>query len=211
MDHKEAANIMGKNFIGPDELNSIKDKLGIDVSSLNVPEIQYSKEFLKTHANDYILISGVSSLSNNSPLTINNLRDKFGTDPDKYEPCFYNQDWYLKENFASSETLENKWYLIKKNVYEELRAMYPDSNVVEEKKIKLPSAILCTYAFFAYYFLNNEILWKDDFVWCSDTDANGDQIYVGRYEDNKKINKNGFNIHRHLKLKKNYSFIEVID
>lgn len=208
MDYKEIKDIMGNNFIGHDDLNSIKDKFGINISS-NVPGIQYSKDFLKSHSENYILILGTEATNDNEQLTINKLREKFGVDPDKNEPCFYNQDWYLKEDFASKETLRNKWYLLKKNVYEEYRAVNPDEKAIN--KLALPSAVLCTYTFFAYYLLNNEILWKDDFVWCSDNDANGDQIYVGRYEDKNKINKNGFNIHRHLKLKQNYSFIEVID
>ena len=28
------------------------------------------------------------------------MRNHFGTTPSAHEPCFYNQDWYVKESFA---------------------------------------------------------------------------------------------------------------
>ena len=68
-------------------------------------------------------------------------------------------------------------------------------------KEKFPSAILTSFVFFSYYLLSRELLWKNDFTWCSDLDNNGDQIYTGRYIDPKGINKNGFNIHRHLSIR----------
>ena len=39
--------------------------------------------------------------------------------------------------------------------------------------------------------------------------TNSDQIYVGRYIDPIKINKNGFSIHRHLKIKNNYGISNI--
>jgi hypothetical protein len=127
--------------------------------------------------------------------------------PEIQEPCFYNQDWYLKEDFIQS-TLENRWYLLKKNVIEESRAVLPD--VLLKQKMSFPSAILCTYTFFAYYYAAGELLWYHDFVWCSDTDHNGDRIYVGKYHDIDDVNKNGFSIHRHLALRNCYAAINSL-
>ena len=71
---------------------------------------------------------------------------------------------------------------------------------------------ICNYwdsTFFAYFLLNDgKILWKDDFVWCQDKDSNNDQIYTGRYLDANGKNKNGFNIHRHLKIRKLFGVIK---
>ena len=47
-------------------------------------------------------------------------------------------------------------------------------------------------------------LWNYDYVWCKDRDNTGDQIYVGRYTDPDGINADGFEIHRHLSIKKSY-------
>ena len=45
------------------------------------------------------------------------------------------------------------------------------------------------------------------FIWCNDVDANGDRIYVGRYFDPLGISKNGFSVHRQLRIKNNYGCI----
>jgi len=214
-DIERAKDIMGKNFIGLTELISIKDKMGIYISDKiikSVPKLTLPLDFLEKYINDYILILAIPFYKNGSKLTVVKMKEHFSCDPEKLEPCFYNQDWYLKEKFANEETLKSKWYLVKKDVFEVYRGIDPKTFPFKENKLfKLPTAILCAYTFFANYFISNgEILWKNDFVWCSDSDSNNDQIYIGRYIDPKKINKNGFNIHRHLSINKSFSCISVL-
>ncbi len=208
MKWQEAKNIMGKNFIGPDELTSIASELHIAPVKA-VPTVPYDAQILKDVSKDYVLILGVTKMSDGRPLTLNNMRAHFGLDPAISEPCFYNQDWYLKEKFANTTTLTSRWYLLRKRVMKETRAIRPD--LLEEmfkNREKFPSAILTAFTFFAYYFSNNKaLLWKHDFIWCSDKDKNGDRIYTGRYQDPKKNNKNGFNIHRHLSIRSSYGAV----
>jgi len=203
---KEVKELFGKNFIGKDELIPLMNKMGLNIENAVVPEINYSIENLKSYCKDYILILGLPNVDKKD-LSIKTFRELFGIDPEMQEPCFYNQDWYLKENFIHS-ALANRWYLLKKEVVEESRAVQPVDLL--KQNIIFPSAILCTYTFFAYYFLNNELLWYHDFVWCSDTDHNSDRIYVGKYHDIDGVNKNGFSIHRHLALRKCYGSIEIL-
>lgn len=198
----EAKQVMGLNFIGPDELALIADKMGIKVPS-EIPAIPFSLEELKNKKEDYILILGSSQMGNGEPLTLKSLRDHFGINPDVSEPCFYNQDWYLKEKFIE-KPLESKWFLIRKNVFQESRGKNPDEFIND---YSFPFAILCAYAFFSYYFHTKEYLWKHDFVWCNDIDTNGDKIYVARYVDPLGLNKNGFSIHRHLRIRENYGLL----
>ena len=170
-------------------------------------DIHYSDADLQKAARKgYILIYGVSSI-NEKKITLKFLREKFGVNPDELEPCLYNQDWYMKEDFMDL-TLENKWYLIKKEVYEESRAVMPGD--LTKQGLNFPPAILCGYTFFAYFYARNEYLWWHDFVWCCDTDHNGDRIYVGKYHDIDGVNKNGFSIHRHLALRMCYASINYI-
>ena len=112
----------------------------------------------------------------------------------------------MKEKFAKDTTLDFKWYLVKKTVNKNSRGKNPkDISKLLKNKENFPTAVLITFVFFSYYFLaNGKILWKHDFIWCSDKDKNGDIIYTGRYVDPKKINKNGFNIHRHLSIRHCY-------
>jgi hypothetical protein len=198
----EAKDIMGDNFIGPDELTFIAEKMGIKVPS-EIPIIPYGLEELKDKQKDYILILGSTQMKSGESLKLRSLRDRFGINPEKYEPCFYNQDWYLNEKFFD-KPLESNWFLIRKNVFEESRGENPDEI---KNHYSFPSAILCAYSFFAYWFHAAEYLWKHDFIWCNDNDANGDRIYVGRYFDPSQLCKNGLSIHRHLKIRKNYGSI----
>lgn len=206
---KKAEQILGPKFIGPKQLGKIKELLNI--SELGAyPKIPYSAQFLLKLKQKYLLVLGIPFDKNKKPLTINQMRIFFGIDPNKKEPCFYNQDWYLKEPFASKKNLEYKWYLVKKEVVETSRGIDPE---VLQKKLStgknFPQAVLLVFTFFAYYFLTKKLLWMNDFVWCEDKDLNGDRIYVGRYEDPLGINKNGFNIHRKLSIKMNYGLITI--
>ena len=202
---EEAQEIFGKNFIGPAELNKYSVQMGIMMPPV-LPEITYTLEELKTHSEDYLLVLGTSRMSSGDPLTLLSLRNHFGINPDRSEPCFYNQDWYLKETFMNTP-FSDKWYLVRRFVFEESRAKSPE---LIENAYHLPLAVQCAYVFFINYFCTGEYLWKHDFVWCDDKDHNGDRIYVGKYHDVTGVNKNGFSIHRHLALRQWYGFIDSI-
>ncbi|MEK7164990.1 MAG: YdcF family protein [Patescibacteria group bacterium] len=196
MDIAIAKKIMGKNFIGPDELKAISAKLGIAVPvKSRIPRIPFTEEVLKKNRHNAVLILGAK-------LTINDLRARFGINP-KYKPCFYNQDWYLKEDFAAKRSLRAQWYLVSKNITSGTRGQDPGQIKKSLTRIyNFPSAVLAAFTFFAYYFhTKGEILWPHDFIWCSDKDKNGDQIYVGCYP---------FNIHRHLQIRSCYGLAPQI-
>jgi len=201
MEREQAKRLFGKNFIGPEELKPFFKALGFSEVEIEETPIQYSEaELQKAAGEGYILIYGVSNI-NEQNITLKFLRDKFGVNPNVSEPCLYNQDWYMKEDFMDL-TLNDRWYLIKKDVFEESRAVMPGDLI--QRKLNFPPAILCGYTFFAYYYARNAYLWWHDFVWCCDTDHNGDRIYVGKYHDIDGVNKNGFSIHRHLALRPCY-------
>ena len=200
-----AKDLFGANFIGLEELQFLFERMGLSSCSIQVPDIHYSVGDLKKHSKDYILILGVQEL-NGEKLSIDRFRKCFGINPDISEPCFYNQDWYMCETFIY-DTLDLRWFLLKKNVIESSRAVQPLELLNEN--INFPTAILCVYTFFAYYYARKELLWRHDFVWCSDTDHNGDRIYVGKYHDVDEVNKNGFSIHRHLALRNCYGAIAL--
>jgi len=203
---------MGQNFIGPSELSVIADKMGIisphEVKTA-IPEIPFESSFLKKISKDFILILGIPLTGKRELLTLGNMRLFFGIDPSIKEPCFYNQDWYIKENFVTKVKMDFNWHLVKKAVYENSRGMNPEDFLEQHgKEIRLPSAVLCAYSFFAWYFhTKGELLWKNDYIWCKDKDNQGDQVYVGRYSDPHGFNKNGFSIHRHLSIKFCYGVI----
>ena len=208
MDKETAKHLFGKNYIGKDELKPFFKAMGFDELEIEEKPIQYSDSELHKAANEgYILIYGVEHI-NGQQITLRFLREKFGVNPDVSEPCLYNQDWYLKEVFIDAP-VHTQWYLIKKDVYEESRAVMPRD--LTQQGLNFPPAILCGYTFFAYYYARNEYLWWHDFVWCCDVDHNGDRIYVGKYHDIDGVNKNGFSIHRHLALRRCYGSVNMIN
>ena len=203
---EEAKKIFGKGLIGPDELLRFSKQMGIKASAKKISIIPYSPSELRKYSEDYLLVLGTSTMTSGDPLSLLSLRAHFGFDPDVFEPCFYNQDWYLKENFMT-DPLTDEWYMVRKSVFQNTRAQNPEQISAE---FKLPSAVQCAYAFFMNCFNTSEYLWEHDFVWCNDKDHNGDRIYVGKYNDLTGLNKNGFSIHRHLALRQWYGFIDTI-
>jgi len=200
---ERAKEIMGEHFIGPDELRKCAPSLLLDIPT-DIPSIPYDEEKLIELKERYYLILGVSKFADGKDVNCRNLKVIFGKDPDASEPCFYNQDWYDQEEFIDNPMITD-WYLIRKYVFEECRAMMPAELM---KTVSFPKVIMCTYTFFVTWLSWGEKLWYHDFVWCSDVDHNGDRIYVGKYHDVDGVNKNGFSIHRHLALRPCYSCID---
>lgn len=198
----QAFSIMGENFIGPFELNNINEKMGCKNFVDTFPLIDFSKEELIKSKETHLLILGNPFDLKGNPLNLMTLRDSLGINSQNSLPCFYNQDWYLAEPFMYESNINLKWYLIRKNVLSETRGKDPEMFMKNQRSF--PSALLCAYVFFAQFLYNKEILWENDFVWCNDLDSNGDQIYVGRYKDILGLSKDGFSIHRHLRIRDNY-------
>ncbi len=207
MEREAVKHLFGKNFIGREELKPFFKTMGFGDIEIQEKPIEYSDlDLQEAAAEGYILIYGVEHI-NGERMTLRFLRDKFGVNPNESEPCLYNQDWYLKEDFMDV-ALNSQWYLIKKEVFDNSRAVMPGD--LMQQGLNFPPAILCGYTFFAYYFTRNEYLWWHDFVWCCDTDHNGDRIYVGKYHDIDGVNKNGFSIHRHLALRPCYGSVNCM-
>lgn len=197
MEISVAKKIMGNNFIGPDELAKIQSSFPVLIPD-DIPEIEFSEQELAECRDTHVLILCVELFADGKPINIIEIKNIIEKDE---RVCFYNQDWYLKERFVKKE-LSKKWCLISKNILGQSRGMVPDNSS------RLFKAIELTYTFFVYFFVSEgNILWKNDYVWCSDIDDKGDQIYVGRYVDASGLNADGFEIHRHLKIKLNYGIV----
>jgi hypothetical protein len=207
--HSEARRIMGPNFLGPEEINCTGLDFLYNSGSRSLPSLPFKAEFLQSVAESHILIFGYKRTFSEELITLEFLRSKFSAEDFSKAPRFYSQDWYVKERFFLDEVLDNKWYLIKKKSIENLNGENPE--VVCDNQSLFPKAILVAYTFFIWYFhKKGEILWKNNYIWCSDIDSRGDRIYVGRYSDVHGLSRDGFSIHRHLKLSSNHSFVDYI-
>lgn len=206
----DAYRIMGQNIIGCNEIltnKTLKSFIQIKSKSLNFP-IPYSIETLEKFKDTHFLILIIPDYIDGSPLKFIHFRNLYGIDPSISEPCFYNQDWYLNEKFYLNTNLELSWKLISKDLNDVTKSLLPNEQSMKDNNV-LP-ALFYTYIFFIYYSIKKLPLWEFDYIWTSDFDSNNDQIYVGRYYDISKYNKNGFSIHRHLKIKNNYGLLNCI-
>ena len=202
MELNYAKEIFKENFVGPKELMSIGHQINFKLPK-KTPNINI--DLSSINPNDYILILGIKKLNDNSSLNLKKLVSIFGFKSSSNNVSFYNQDWYYKEKFTET-CLSDKWYLVQKKVIDKTRGINPES--LNDKD--LPSSILCAYTFFSWWLLRKELLWKSDFIWCSDQDRHGDRIYVGKYMDLDDEKRSGFSIHRHLAIKSNYGCIKTL-
>ena len=136
-----ASEILGRNFIGPEQLKPFFKILKKKINFSQLPEIGFTTAELQGYRNDYILILGVPFAVDGWFINIKNLRSFFGIEQKTNDPCFYNQDWYMKQDFIS-ETLMFKWYLVKKEVVEASRSIMPDVLLDTATINKFPQAIL---------------------------------------------------------------------
>jgi hypothetical protein len=98
----DAERIMGHNYLGPKQANILLNKMGIEsIIENEVPDVNFTEEVLINSSKDYILVYGVDAIN------ILDFRKCFGVNPDKSEPCLYNQDWYLSESFIQRR-MDNK-------------------------------------------------------------------------------------------------------
>ncbi len=207
-----ARNLFGGDFLGADELALVSAQIGIKPCLEGQPIPARYLDAARSAPGQFLLILGASTMSDGTPLTICSLRNQFGTDPGVSEPCFYNQDWYISEYFARKVQLEDRWYLIRKEVDPTSRGKTLEQWTDQlELGTGLPTAVLCAYVFFVYYIHSKGIkLWEQDYIWCSDLDHQGDRVYVGRYVDPLHLNKNGFSVHRHLQIRENHGISKII-
>ena len=204
MERIAALSLFGDRFLGGDELQPLLQALGFPSLSLEETPIPFDADTLQKAASEGCILVWCPASLEGTAVTLRFLRDRFGIDPAVSEPCFYNQDWYLAEAFMD-RPLDGAWHLIRKDVMESSRAVQPADLL--KTGCSFPPAVLCAWVFFAWYFARNQYLWWHDFVWCSDTDHNGDRVYVGKYHDIDGVNKNGFSVHRHLALRSCYGAV----
>jgi hypothetical protein len=205
---------MGTNIVGPTQLRRIAARMGIDTNQQSLvepPPVPLTELQLQLAAKDYVLVLAPEQALDGGPASILRMKSFFGWDPGIREPCFYNQDWYLKEDFARINVPVG-WHLLRRSVRDDSRGQQVDAYLERlHEGVILPSAALCAYAFFVFYFVSmGEMLWEHDYIWCSDHDANGDRIYVGRYHDPSGKSKSGFSIHRHLRIRECYGVSDQI-
>jgi MoxR-like ATPase len=144
---KEAADIMGPNFFGPDK---IKKALTLEFPG-KIPEIPFSKEILEklkdTH--QLILYGGERLLTHDSPpcRDLYNILDQKKKDGTK---LLYDTDWYNNEQFFTKDSSELRWKIVSKdlipnstskNYLEQTSALFDYVRGLYDSKSKVPTEV----------------------------------------------------------------------
>ncbi len=146
MEELEAKEILSANFIGTKELERLQNHFAVRIPE-TIPSIPFEKDKLEGCRGTHLLILCTPQFSDGTDISIETIRLKVSLSGET--PCFYNQDWYLKEEFIKKQ-LGLKWLLVSKSVLDESRAI-PAEKVVS--MYRLHSAVELTFAFFANYFV----------------------------------------------------------
>lgn len=204
MEEDRARRMFKGSVVGSTELAGIAPRLKL-MFPFVAPQVPFKDETMARCSHKHLLIYTPAVHADGRPISIKSMRDILGTNPGEREPCFYNQDWYLNEEFAA-RPLDSKWHILDMDVSIHNRGIDPkDIMRGMRSREAFPYAVTAAFAFMAYHLLTGSQLWRCDYLWCRDKDHNGDQVYVGRYHDPEGFNLPGFNIHRHLALRPMHS------
>jgi hypothetical protein len=122
-----ARDIMGKNFLGLEEVCNGYAVLYSDDQLLQILEIAYSEERLQACKDTHILFPGY-------PLSLIDIHRKCGD-------LFYDNDWYHLEAFANEKKVSVRWYLIRKEpVPGSLGKTYSEQTDLLPKEEEVPFA-----------------------------------------------------------------------
>jgi len=178
---KQARAIMGKNFLGVEE---VAEYFGIILTQdelAKVAEIPFSEKTLEECKDTHILFLGVHHNKEGKPLTITSLREMF---PATSQPRFYSYEdaWYNKEKFATKETTELKWYLVRKVITEESRSenFQEQEKLLKEQEYR-EKTVVYVYGMLLMFRATGERLFENDYVWCTDLDSDGYRVDVGYF------------------------------
>jgi len=178
---KRAREIMGKNFLGVEE---VAECFGIQLTQeelTKVAEILFTEATLQECKDTHILFLGVNHDKEGKPLTINRFREMF---PSTGQPRFWSyESWHDKEKFATKETAELKWYLVRKAITEESRSKnYTEQEKLLKENEERERAIVYVYGIFLMFRARNERLFETDYAWCTDLGSYGCRVYVGSFD-----------------------------
>jgi hypothetical protein len=179
---KQTREIMGKNFLGVEE---VAEHFGIQLNReelAKIAEIPFTEATLQECKDTHILFLGVNHDKAGKPLTINRFREMF---PKDGQPRFYSyQDsWYDKEKFATKETPELRWYLVRKSILEESREKtYNQQEKLLKENEERERAIVYIYGMLLMFKATGERLFENDYVWCNDLGSVGYRVAVGYFD-----------------------------
>lgn len=179
---ERARNIVGKNFLGAEE---VAEHFGIRLSpeeQEKVRQIPFSERTLLECKDSHILLLGVARDDSGNPLTIARLRQMF---PRGGQPRFrsYPKPAAVSESYASKETPQLRWYLIAKGLVEESRSKpyWQQEKLLAENQYR-ERAVVYVYMMFLMFKARGEYIFRTDLVWSSCAGSDGAPVAAGYFD-----------------------------
>lgn len=178
---KLARNIMGKSFLGAEEVHK---HLGIRFTEeelAKVRSVAFSEETLRRCRDTHILFVGVDHDDGGNPLTIRRLRMMF---PAGGQPRFrsYPKPSELRQLYADSETPQLRWYLIARSLRQESRSKpyWQQEQFLKENEYR-ERAVVYVYMMLLLCRSRGDRLFADDLVWTKDVGSDGAPVAAGYF------------------------------
>lgn len=166
---KLARGIMGKNFLGREEVRRGYGIAFTDAQLDALGRIPYSEETLIASRDTHVLVAG-------APLSLTEIRERAGGN-------FSAKDWYTPEPFANEKQVGVRWHLLRKELVPgSLGKAYGEQCLLLTKEEEVPFACEMAYMVILYWLTHRERLLPDLYVRCRDQIAQGNSIDVGGFD-----------------------------
>ncbi len=165
---QRAAEIMGRNYHGPDQVAKHFGVRYRDTELTQLAEIPYPEDELRAKKDTHILVAGY-------PLTTLEIRKRMKRN-------FYKQDWYENEDFARKTKVRLRWLLLLKTDVPNSRS----KTYVEQTALLDPddeTSIFCevVYGMNIHFAETGGRLHETYYVRCQDVTSHGNRVYVGSF------------------------------
>ena len=138
----KARAIMGKYFLGLEEVRRGYGGVHTEKQRCLLAEIPYNEEMLHACKDTHVLVAG-------SVLSLNDIRKLADSD-------FYDTNWYNREPFANDKKVSVRWYLLRKEPVPESRSKTYDQQTALLKEEEVPFACEVTYMVILYWLTHRE-------------------------------------------------------
>lgn len=173
LSEQRAQSIMGKNFLGVDEVAThFHARFTIDELA-TLSYVPFSEEVLRRCASTHLLVAGY-------PMSIMDIK---AVAP---EDAFYDDDrpWYRTHAFATNQKMGLRWHLIGKDINE----LSPHLHFDEQEKLlasdeTVPRACELVYAMVLNFMVNKERLFGDVYVHCAEKGDDNARICIGNFDE----------------------------
>lgn len=160
----KARSIMGKNFLG---LEEVRTGFGLALDPQQLAKIPFSEKTLHACKDTHVLVAG-------APLSVNEVRKIADSD-------FYGTDRYRREPFANEKKVSVRWYLLRKEPVPKSRSKTYDQQTALLKDEEVPFVCEMTYMVILYWLTHRERLLPDVYVRCQDKGSDGFRVGVGDF------------------------------